>query len=453
MALADYFRSTPFRIVSAYTVLFVASVAVLFAFLYWSVTREMTLGLQAAIEEDARPLVASYAEGRLQRMVEAVRERALAAKPGETLILLQNVGGDVIEGNVHPYPPFTGWRQLSLRTIGPGGPGSEKVHPALALGIRLDNAFLLVGRSLEQVENTQNLFVRSLAWMIAMTVALALVGGAVLSRGAIRRIEAINQTFQEIVAGHFSRRVPARGTRDELDRLAVNINRMLDRIEQLLGDLQQVTNDIAHDLRTPLGRLRQGLEATRLEGSSVEDYQEAVDHAIAQVDTILETFAALLRIAQIESQARRDRFADVDLSEIAGRIVDAYESVVEDAGQSFSAEIAEGVHVHGDKELLTQLLANLIENATRHSPKGARVALSLTGGPEPTLTVSDTGPGIPPDMREAVLRRFYRLDESRSTGGSGLGLALVKAIAELHNATLALADNAPGLSVSLRFAA
>jgi len=451
MALTDYFRSTPFRIVAAYTVLFVASVAVLFAFLYWSVTREMTGGLQAAIEEDARPLVASYAEGRLQRMVEAIRERALAAKPGETLILLQTASGDVIEGNVSRYPPFTGWRQLTLRSVGTPGGTPEEGHLALALGIRLDDAFLLVGRSLEQVENTQQLLVRSLAWVLAMTVALALIGGAVLSRGAIRRIETINRTFQQIVEGDFSRRIPARPSRDELDQLAVNINLMLDRIEQLLEDLQQVTNDVAHDLRTPLGRLRQGLESTRLKGSSISEYQTAVDRAIEQVDTILDTFAALLRISQVNSRARRERFADLDLSEIAGRIADAYESVVEDVGQTFSADIAPAVHVSGDKDLLTQLLANLVENATRHSPAGSRVEISLTGDPVPTLTVADTGPGIPPEMRAAVLRRFFRLDESRSSAGSGLGLALVKAIADLHNATLTLSENDPGLRVSLQF--
>lgn len=451
MALTNYFRSTPFRIVAAYTVLFVASVAVLFAFLYWSVTREMTDGLQAAIEEDARPLVASYTEGRLQRMVEAIRERALAAKPGETLILLQTANGAVIEGNVSRYPPFTGWRQLTLKTIGTPGATPKEGHPALALGIRLDDAFLLVGRSLEQVEDTQQLLVRSLAWVIAMTVALALIGGVVLSRGAIRRIEAINRTFQEIVEGDFSRRIPARPSRDELDQLAVNINLMLDRIEQLLEDLQQVTNDVAHDLRTPLGRLRQGLESTRLKGSSIPEYQTAVDRAIEQVDTILDTFAALLRIAQVNSRARRERFTDLDLSEIAGRIADAYESVVEDAGQTFSAHIAPSVHVSGDKDLLTQLLANLVENATRHCPAGSKVEISLIGDPVPALTVADNGPGIPPEMRAAVLRRFYRLDESRSSAGSGLGLALVKAIADLHNATLTLTDNEPGLRVSLRF--
>jgi len=451
MALADYFRSTPFRIVAAYTVLFVASVAVLFGFLYWSVTREMTGGLQAAIEEDARPLVASYAEGRLNRMVEAIRERALAAKPGETLILLQTAGGEVIEGNVDRYPPFTGWRQLTLRSVGTKGEVVGRAHRALALGIGLDNAFLLVGRSLEQVENTQQLLIRSLAWVLAMTVALALIGGVVLSRGAIRRIETINRTFQDIVEGNLSRRIPARPSRDELDQLAVNINLMLDRIELLLEDLQQVTNDVAHDLRTPLGRLRQGLEATRLKGSSVPEYQVAVDNAIEQVDTILDTFAALLRIAQVNSRARRERFADLDLSDIAGRIADAYESVVEDAGQTFASDIAPDVHVSGDKDLLTQLLANLVENATRHSPEGTRIKISLTKDPVPTLTVADTGPGIPPDMRDAVLRRFYRLDESRTSAGSGLGLALVKAIADLHNATLTLTDNEPGLRVSLRF--
>jgi signal transduction histidine kinase len=284
-------------------------------------------------------------------------------------------------------------------------------------------------------------------------VALALVGGAVFSRAALRRIETINRTFLEVAEGNFSRRVPTRGTRDELDRLAVNINQMLERIEHLLDNLQQVTNDIAHDLRTPLGHLRQGLEGARLKGVSVEEYQTAIDHAIEEVDTILETFAALLRIAQVESRSRRDRFTDVDLSEVSNRVIDAYESVVEDAGQTLTWSIANGIEVRGDKNLLAQLLANLIENASRHCPTGTPIRVSLGSDPAPVLEVADNGPGIPADMREAVLRRFVRLEQSRTSPGSGLGLAVVKAIADLHDARLKLDDNGPGLRVTLTFPA
>jgi signal transduction histidine kinase len=435
----------------AYTILFVASAAILFSVLYWSVTREMTRELKAEIEEDMRPLVTAYSQGRLQRLVEAVRERAEAARPGETFILLQTVNREILAGNVTSFPPFKGWQELILEHREIENSDSDAHQIVLARGAQLGSAFLLVGRNLRRVHEIQELLVRSLAWMLAVTIGLALAGGAVLSRGALRRVEAINRAFREIIGGNFSQRVPTRGTRDELDRLAMNLNLILDRVEQLIVNLQQVTNDIAHDLRTPLGRLRQGLESARLRGSSIEEHQAAIDRAIEQTDSILDTFAALLRIAQIESKTRRGRFAIVDLSEISDRIVEAYESVIEDSGQSLSGDISPGVRVHGDKDLLTQMLANLVENATRHCPTGAKIMITLTNDPTPTLTVSDTGPGIPAESREAVLQRFYRLENSRTTPGSGLGLALVNAIADLHNATLTLSDNQPGLRINLRF--
>jgi len=453
MPLADYFRSTPFRIAIAYSILFVASAAILFSVLYWSVTREMTQELKAEIEEDMRPLVTAFTQGRLQRLVEAVRERAEAAQPGETLILLQTMNGNVLAGNVIRFPPFTGWQELAIKNIGNESDDTDVHKTVLARGVQLGSAFLLVGRNLRRVDEIQELLLRSLAWMLAVTIGLALAGGAALSRGALKRVEAINRAFREITGGNLSQRVSTRGTHDELDRLAININLMLNRIEQLMANLQQVTNDIAHDLRTPLGRLRQGLESARLRASSVEEHQAAIDRAIEQTDSILDTFAALLRIAQIESKARRGRFAVVDLSEISDRIVEAYESVVEDAGQKLSGNISPGIQVHGDKDLLTQMLANLVENATRHCPTGAKVIVTLRGDPTPTLSVADTGSGIPAESRKAVLQRFYRLEDSRTTPGSGLGLALVNAIADLHNATLTLSDNRPGLRVSLRFPA
>lgn len=456
MPLAEHFRSTPFRIVGAYTGLFLISAVILFSVIYWSVTRELTRELQAAIEEDMRPLVTAYTEGRPDRLVEAVRERAVAARPGETLLLLQTADGVVLAGNVVRFPPFTGWQELPLENIAEetrAGRSGGDDSSALVLGVQLGRIFLLVGRNLRHVHETQALLIRSVAWVLAVTILLALAGGAVFSRGALRRIEAINATFRDITEGNLSRRVPAKGTRDELDRLAANINQMLDQVESLLSNLQQVTNDIAHDLRTPLGRLRQGLEASRLRESSIEEYQKTIDHAIEQSDGILNTFAALLRIAQIESRVRRGQFTTVDLSDVANTVIEAFDTVIEDAGQALAVNIAPGVRVQGDKDLLTQMLSNLVGNATRHCPPGTEIRVTLTDDPVPELVVADTGQGIPDDEREAVLRRFYRLEKSRTTPGSGLGLALVKAVADLHSAALTLSDNAPGLRVGIRFPA
>jgi len=454
MRLGDYFRSTPFRIVGAYTILFVFSAAILFSTIYWSVAREMVRELKAGIEEDMRPLVTAYTEGRPERLITAARERAAAARPGETLLLMQTAEGLVLAGNVVRFPPFTGWQELPLQTrINEQTERGDNGDTALVLGVRLGRVFLMVGRSLRHVRDTQRLLVRSVAWALGATIILAFAGGAVFSRGALRRIETINAAFHDITAGNLSRRVPARGTRDELDQLAVNINQMLDQVELLLSNLQQVTNDIAHDLRTPLGRLRHGLEATRLKESSIEEYRETIDHAIEQSDSILDTFAALLRIAQIESLVRRGQFTMVDLSDVSNTIVEAFDTVVEDANQKLVVDISAGIKIHGDKDLLTQMLANLMANATHHCPKGAEIKIALTGFPCPTIIIADTGPGIPKDEKEAVLRRFYRLEKSRTTPGSGLGLALVKAIVDLHDAELTFTDNGPGLRVTVQFSA
>lgn len=450
MRLPDHLRSTPFRIGLAYAAAFSLSVAILFGVLYWSVTREMTAQLRATIEEDARPLVNAFSEGRILRLIEAVRERAQAARPGETFFLLQASSGHVLEGNVAPTVPFLGWREMVTHEAGTGGTGTPQ--RILALGLGLDGAFLLVGRSLGAVSQTQALFIRSLAWTLAVTMVLALIGGAVLGHGALRRIESINRTTRAIIEGDLHSRIPLRQTSDELDRLSANINDMLDRIEELLEGLRQVTNDIAHDLRTPLGRLRQRLETTRRRESTMDGYKEALDRAIEETDTILGTFNALLRIAQIEAGARKAQFCDVDLSNVARIVAEAYAEVAEDGGKTFSAGIEDGVRVHGDKDLLTQMLANLVENAIHHCPDGAHISLSLRhSGAAPVLAVADTGPGIPEAERDRVLERFYRLEQSRTTPGSGLGLPLVKAIAALHGAALTLGDNQPGLRVEVRF--
>ena len=242
------------------------------------------------------------------------------------------------------------------------------------------------------------------------------------------------------------------GSGDEIDRLAESLNRMLGRIEELMDKLRHVTSDIAHDHRTPLGRLRQRLEAARIKQRSPAAYEEVIDASITDTDTLLRTFDAMLRIAEIEAGAARARFAAVDLSAIAENVGEVFLPVAEDHGQRLMAEVAPGVGVHGDRELITQMLVNLIENSLHHAPQGTLVPIGLEKqGDFPILVVADSGQGIPIEERERVLRRFYRLDGSRSSPGSGLGLSLVAAIAKLHGAELTLDDNNPGLRVSVRF--
>jgi signal transduction histidine kinase len=286
--------------------------------------------------------------------------------------------------------------------------------------------------------------------MLGLTLLLAVVGGAALSMGVLSRIQAINTTAEAIIGGDINSRIPLDKTGDELDRLSVTLNRMLDRITHLMEALRQVSSNIAHDLRTPLGRLRHTLDEAREKARTVDDYKLAVTTAISDTDLVLETFSALLRIAQIESGSRRAGFRQLDMAGVVESVVQTYQLIAEDSGRHLEARAAPGVTIAGDHELLTQLLVNLVENAIRHTPPGSTIRLDLIAAPLPELVVSDNGPGIPEGERARVLARFHRLENSRTSPGSGLGLSIVAAIAELHDINLTLEDNAPGLRVRLR---
>jgi signal transduction histidine kinase len=254
------------------------------------------------------------------------------------------------------------------------------------------------------------------------------------------------------MAGDFSRRIPVRGTADEFDHLIASLNAMLERNESAMESVRQVSNDIAHDLRTPLTRLRQRLELAQRRARSVEEWQRVADGCISDMGAILETFGALLRIAQIESGIPARRFAKVDLSELLRTMIEVYQPMAEENQQRFTADIASGLTIWGDRELLAQMVANVIENAMKHSPAGASIGLTTVQSPTAiAVTVIDSGPGIPAADRGRVFRRFYRLESSRSKPGSGLGLSLVETIAALHRVSIDLTDNSPGLRFTLRF--
>jgi signal transduction histidine kinase len=452
MNLIDYFRSAHVRIVAAYTCLFAVSVIVLLGVVYWLTTEELQTQLRTNIQADANSLVELYRQEGRSALTRAIDVRLKGARDRPPAYIYQKIDGKRLAGIGTAPPPFSGWRELSLVEPCQNCNAREDREDYLGLGILLDDTGLIVAHQLDSLDEVQEVLLRSFGWTLGLTLMLALAGGVFLGHDALRRVDAINRATGEIVAGNLSQRLPVKGAHDELDVLAANINHMLDRIGQLMANLQQVTSDIAHDLRTPLGRLRRRLETARDKDLSLEEHRGALDDAIKETDAILETFAALLGIAQIESRARRERFSDVDLSEVAGSIIDAYETVAEDHGQNLEGHIEPDARIRGDRDLLTQLLANLVENAIRHCPAGTDIVLRLVKeAGRTTLSVADTGPGIPAEEREMVLRRFYRVEQSRTTPGSGLGLALVKAVADLHDASLELADNEPGLRVTLRF--
>jgi signal transduction histidine kinase len=453
----SFLRSTGFRLLAWYVVVFGASVAMLLFIVYWIALAAIDEQLSDSVERETDVLVELYRGGSVDRLARAIQLRMVDLRPPRRYYLLLDAQGERIAGNLPSMKPAEGEVVLPVSFLFPER-GSKAVdpadaHPVLARGRRLENGeFLLVGENRYRAVKAQEAIIRAFAWGIAITVLLAAGGGAALGVGFLRRIETINRTTRSIMDGDLSKRVPASGSGDEMDQLALNLNAMLDRIQVLMESLKRVSDDIAHDLRTPLSRLRQKLEAAR--GKTGPSGDAVVEQSIAELDAILETFAALLRISHIEAGARRAAFSDVGLGPLVATVSEAYVPVAEDRGQQLIAAIADAPPIHGDRELLTQMMANLIENPIRHCPAGVviTVALSSEGG-SPVLQVSDTGPGIPVSERESVFRRFYRLEASRTTPGSGLGLALVKAIADLHGASVNLSDNRPGLRVTVRFPA
>jgi signal transduction histidine kinase len=442
-------KTSSFRLTLLYAGLFGLSVLILFAVIYSSTAGYMARQLDEAVTADLVELQHEADGGGLPRLTTVVSQWA-SRSPAGGYYLLEDPEGHVLAGNMAALPPVLG---VFEHAKGPASEGAEEMHPVRGRGVRVgDGDTLLVARDSFQLEEMQELIARAFLWSLMMTLILAICGGAVMSAGLLRRVEAVSRTSRAIIDGNLDQRIPVRGVDDEFDHLSLSLNAMLDRIQALMEGLKQVSSDIAHDLRTPLPRLRQRLEVARLKAQSVEELRAALDGSIAHVDAILETFGALLRIAQIESGTRKAGFARVDLSELLSAMVEIYAPVAEAKGQSFTGAITPALAVRGDRDLLTQMFANLVENAIRHSPPGAEIALcaSLQVGMIEAV-VCDTGPGIPEQSRSKVFLRFFRVDESRTTAGSGLGLSLVAAVAALHDIEITLGDNHPGLRVMLRF--
>jgi signal transduction histidine kinase len=285
-----------------------------------------------------------------------------------------------------------------------------------------------------------------------LTIVLGFVGGLVLSRTFLARVGAISRAAEKIAQSDLAERIPRSNKADDLDDLAGTLNRMLDRIAGLMATLRHVSNDIAHDLRTPLGKLRLRLDTVLRSAHTVGAYEAAVRRAIDDLDSVLETFAALLRIAQIEAGKRRSGFKQMSLSAMVQEVVEAFSPSAEESGHALSARIAAGVNAIGDSELVTQMLVNLTENSLNHTPAGTAIEISLERTSNGScLSVADRGPGVPPEERERIFQKFYRLEQSRTTPGTGLGLSLVAAVADLHGVRVRVEDNQPGLLVALDF--
>jgi signal transduction histidine kinase len=450
MRLPRFFRTSSFRLTLLYAGVFCASVFLLFNVMFWFGRSYLTEQIDRTVSDEIAEITTKVGDHDPEALRATVASFADHASAG-VFYLLQDASGRVLAGNVPPLSPIAGLRSWKAKEDGGEFPVGR--YGARGFGMALDDgAYLFVGLDSHELLEMRELMAHAFFTFIFTTIALALACGALMSAGLLRRVETISQTSRDIVAGDLSRRVPVRGNGDEFDHLALSLNTMLDRIVGLMTGLQEVSADIAHDLRTPLTRLRQRLELTRRRSHSVEQLHQAIDGSIADVDAILETFTALLRIAQIEAHTAATALAPFDLGALLNDMVETYQFVAEERGQSLVGRIAADVSIMGDRELLPQLFSNIIENAIRHSGPSAKIIVDAQADADGiALSIADNGPGIPEDMREKVFQRFFRLERSRTTDGTGLGLSLAAAIAQLHGGRIELLDNHPGLRVRMVF--
>jgi len=454
--LTRILRSASFRLPLLYAVLFILSAAVLFVSVYWTATAAMQNDMAAVLRSEAYQLAEVHRRSGLAGLAEQITRRINFRTKGPIFYLLQAPSRRVVVGNLPGMPPVNGAIDFEpdqpQPEIDPDRPGERAKLTGFGLTLP-DGSFLLVAQDANRLVDMQRAIIRAFAWSGGLTLLLAIAGGALLGSNFLRRIDTITRTSRAIMEGDLSARIPVRGTHDEIDQLVASLNAMLARIQQLMDGLRQVSSDIAHDLRTPLGRLRQRLEDARERATTTADYESATDAAIEEADSLLETFSALLRIAQVEAGAQKSAFAPFDVSALLKSLGETYQPVAEDSHRALDVRIEEGAMLTGDRQLIAQLISNLLENALRHTPEGTRVRLDLhRQGDGFEIEVADNGPGIPDTEHDKVFDRFYRLDRSRSTSGSGLGLAMVKAIAGLHGLTIQLEDAKPGLRVVLQTA-
>ena len=440
----DLLATTTFRLALIYFFLFAGSVIPVLGFIYWSTAGFMARQIDETLDAEVRGLEEQYRERQIAGLAEIIRQRS--ADPGESVYLLTRADGTKLAGTLHHWPavPDEPVGFITFPYTKRGAAGGEERYARGRFFLLSGGVKLLVARDVSQGAQVQAVITNSLIYALLMTAVLGLLGAALMSRNMMRRLETINKTSREIMGGDLSRRVPLEGTGDELDQLATNLNAMLDQIERLMGGMRTVTDNIAHDLRSPLTRLRNRLEVTLMDRLGAEDYRQAIEQTIDESDGLLKTFNALLSIASAEAGAVRERMGDLRLAELAADVVELYEPVAEERGIALAFRVEDDGRVRAHREIMGQALANLMDNAIKYSPAGGaiKVCVEPVPGEAGTLqfVVEDEGPGIPADARDRVRDRFVRLEASRNTPGSGLGLSLVSAVARLHEGALELED-------------
>jgi signal transduction histidine kinase len=453
MKTVELFRSSAFRLSLVYMILFAGSVLLLLGFIYWATVGYMARQTDATIEAEITGLAEQYREGGLSNLVTILQDRIERDPDSSSVYLLASRTFSPLAGNIDAWPDVKtgsdGWLTFAFRDTRAGG----RVFQARARPFLLQGGLhLLVGRDTRELKATQQLIIRALVWGTVLTLALAMIGSIIMSRSMLKRIERINQTSREIMAGDLHRRIETTGSNDEFDQLAISLNAMLDEIEQLMSGIRHVTDNIAHDLRTPLTRLRTRLEQLHANLDQDNPQLAHVEQSIVDADQLLTTFGALLRIARIEAGGVKANIDNVDLAALVKDAAELYDAVADENRVEIDLQLETKPQLQGDRDLLFQAIINLLDNAIKYSPPSGRIQVHLgERDNHPVLTIADNGPGIPVAEHEKVLQRFYRMDQSRSQHGSGLGLSLVAAVARMHNATIEFGDNHPGLIAELHF--
>jgi signal transduction histidine kinase len=456
-ALGKLVRSTAFRLTLVYLLVFALYAAALLAYFALNTGRLITEQITETVDDEIAELTEQYTMGSWRQLTTIVENRSL--RPGSSLYLVTAPSGQSIAGNVGSLAPGVidkvGWSETVYRRL---DEQERAQHSALVRVTQLSGGFrLLVGRDLEERARMREIIVAAARGSVALVVVLGLAGGFFVTRRVLKRFDAVTETTERIMAGDLSGRLPVTGIGDELDRLAINLNAMLERIEALMRGLKEVSDNIAHDLKTPLTRLRNRCEAALRTATTQSDYRAALEGMIDESDGLIRTFDALLMIARAESGQARDNMVAFDAAEIVRGVGELYEPLAEEKGLTLTVDAPEAATIEGNRELLSQALANLVDNAIKYArpyqengPEKPLTEIALAArqdGNRVLLIVADRGPGIPEQDRARAVERFVRLTQGGSEPGSGLGLSLAAAVTRLHGGELTLEDNKPGLKV------
>lgn len=454
-ALGRLIRTTAFKIIAVYLLVFAVFAIGVIAYLGRHTQQLVVAQITETVEAEMRSLQEQFAIGGINRLVDVVEARARL--PGSNLYLVTTFAGAAIVGNVEVPNEVLGrigWSEISYRRA--EDPDLRHDSVALVRVVMLPGGFrLLVGRDFEERDRLRQILARPARWAVVFFVILGVGGGLFIARRVLKRIDAMTATSERIMAGDLSGRLPVAGSGDEFDRLANSLNAMLERIEGLMAGVKHVSDNIAHDLKTPLTRLRNKAEEALRSAKDENDFRAALEATIDESDSLIRTFDALLMISRAEAGEVRSHMTDFDAADMAASVAELYEPLAEEKGLKLSVSANPPLPVHGNRELIGQALANLVDNAIKYGEPEAketegevRIEARMQAG-RVLFAVSDRGPGIPAEDRSRVLERFVRLEASRSRPGAGLGLSLAVAVARLHGGELILEDNAPGLRVTL----